>query len=70
MSKCNLSCTTQNIQHIAMFGLLEIFYLLEVKIKTKILHKMNITGKSQHRQQQCKVLKQCFKKNLQKLIEV
>ena len=39
MSKYNLSCTVQNIQHIAIFGLLEIFFLLEVKKETKMLHK-------------------------------
>ena len=39
MSKYNISCTIQNIQHIVIFGLLEIFLLLEVKTKTKMLHK-------------------------------
>ena len=37
MSKYNLSCTIQNIQHVAIFELLEFFFLLQVKIK--MLHK-------------------------------
>ena len=63
MSKYNLSCTIQNQQHTAIFGFLEIFFRGQNKNK-------NATGKIEHRQQQCKVLKLCFKKNLQKLIEV
>ena len=55
MSKYNLSCTIQSIQHIAIFGFLEIFFFRgQNKNKNAA---QNITGKSEHRQQQCKVLK-------------
>ena len=45
MSKYNLSCTLQNIQHIALFELLEYFFLLEVKVINKNAAQ-NITGKA------------------------
>ena len=57
MSKYNLSCTIQNIQHIAIFGF---FFRGQNKNKNAA---QNITGKastvndSANRQQQCKVLK-------------
>ena len=52
MSKYNLSSTIQNIPHIALFGL----FLFRGQNKHKNAAQ-NITGKSEHRQQQCKVLK-------------
>ena len=55
MSKYDLSCTMQNIQHIAMFGLLD-FFFVRGQNKNKNAAQ-NITGKSQHRQQQSKMLK-------------
>ena len=39
-----------------MFGLLEIFFSFRGQNKNKNAAQ-NVTGKSQHRQQQCKVLK-------------
>ena len=69
MSKYNFSCTVQNIQHIVDFGLLENFLSFRGQNKNKNAEQ-NIIGKSQHRQQRCKVLKECFKKYHQKLIEV
>ena len=55
MTKYNLSCTIQNIQHIAIFGFLEIFFLRGQNKNRNVVQ--NTTGKSEHRQQQCKVLK-------------
>ena len=49
MSKYNLSCTRQNIQHIAIFGLLEIYFSFRGQNKNKNAAQ-RITGKSQHRQ--------------------
>ena len=44
MSKYNLSCTIQNIQHIAIFGLLEIFFSFRGQNRNKN-DAQNITGK-------------------------
>ena len=56
MSKYSLSCTIQNIQHIAIFGFLEFFFSFRGQNKNKNVAQ-NITGKSLHRKQQCKELK-------------
>ena len=56
MSKYNLSCTTKNIKHIAIFELLEFFFSFRGQNKNKNAAQ-NRLGKSEHHQQQCKVLK-------------
>ena len=50
MSKYNLSCTIQNIQHIAIFGFLEFFFSFKGQNKNKNAAQ-NKTGKSVHHQQ-------------------
>ena len=49
MPKYNLSCTIQNIQHIAIFGFLNFFFSFRGQNENKNAAQ-NITGKREHRQ--------------------